>query len=1094
VVVMLVVGASAVVADTLQVPSADYPTIQSAIDAAVDGDTVQVAAGTYLENLLWQAKSIALIGAGPEVTKVGGSGASSCLTLVNVPGTARVEGFTFTGGLAEHGGGLRLEASSLTVANNTVTGNASSSRAGGVYLYNSPATLTNNTITSNTARYGGGLYVNGSEAALTSNTISNNTAERYGGGVHFRTCSATATGNTIAANSCGERGGGVYMYEATATMHGNTIADNSSDYYGGGVYLRLSPATVANNSITRNEAWNSGGGLYLFRSSARIDGNDISDNTTEYGGGMSTYRSSPTVTRNNFTGNTANTGGALYLREYSSPTLESNSFVLNRALYASAIEIANAAPTLLNNVITSNIANIDAAVRLRSLASPKFINNTIARNEGGGLRNSAGATSPAGTPVITNCILWGNYSYDLTGDPVTITYSDIGTALVAGTGNISLDPKFEYSGWNPDCHLRSISPCVNAGDSSVSGLPATDRDGNPRIVGEAVDMGAYECQGPPNRAPVAADDCYSADEDAALTVPAPGVLGNDSDPDGDPISAVLTGDVSNGTLTLNADGSLEYTPDPDFNGADSFTYAANDGEDDSNVATVTITIAPLNDAPLAEDDAYSVDEDNTLTVPAPGVLDNDSDADGDALTASPVTRPSNGALTLNADGSFEYTPDPDFNGADSFTYKANDGVADSNEATVTITVNPVNDAPVAVDDAYSTDEGETLTVDPPGVLANDSDPDGDPLTAILMESPSQGMVTFNPVGSFTYEPASSFTGTDTFTYVANDSQLNSNVATVTITVTAGNIAPVAVDDAYLVDEDNTLSLPAPGVLGNDSDVNLDPLTAALVTGTSNGTLTLNPDGCFSYTPALNFWGTDSFTYVANDGPLDSNVATVTITVKSVNDPPVAVDDEYTLEHDSTFCDAAPGVLRNDIDPDTAYLIAIKLSLPSHGWAILAENGAVQYTPDPGFYGTDSFIYKANDGHFDSNIATVTLNVTPPDDLTPPEILDLQATPDVLKANHKIVEVTLSCTLVDACDPNPTWCITSVSSNEPESGLGNWDRSPDWQIVGDHVVLLRCEHSPKGDGRIYTITVEAADASGNCSTAMTQVRVPKGGKK
>jgi VCBS repeat-containing protein len=151
---------------------------------------------------------------------------------------------------------------------------------------------------------------------------------------------------------------------------------------------------------------------------------------------------------------------------------------------------------------------------------------------------------------------------------------------------------------------------------------------------------------------------------------------------------VLDGGPANGTLTLNADGSFSYTPDADFNGTDSFTYHANDGTVNSNVATVSITVNPVNDAPVAANDAYTTDEGTILTVAAPGVLGNDSDVDGDPLTAVLNTSPSNGSLTLNSNGSFSYTPAPGFFGTDSFTYRANDGQADSNLATVTITVAP----------------------------------------------------------------------------------------------------------------------------------------------------------------------------------------------------------------------------------------------------------------------------------------------------------------------------------------------------------------------------------------------------------------------
>jgi hypothetical protein len=142
-----------------------------------------------------------------------------------------------------------------------------------------------------------------------------------------------------------------------------------------------------------------------------------------------------------------------------------------------------------------------------------------------------------------------------------------------------------------------------------------------------------------------------------------------------------------GTLTLNSDGSFTYTPDADFNGVDSFAYRASDGILDSNLATVSITVISVDDAPVAVDDAYSTDVGTALTVEAPGVLENDSDVDSDSLTAVLDTAPANGTLTLNGDGSFTYTPDAAFTGTDSFGYRANDGTLDSTVATVVITVN-----------------------------------------------------------------------------------------------------------------------------------------------------------------------------------------------------------------------------------------------------------------------------------------------------------------------------------------------------------------------------------------------------------------------
>jgi VCBS repeat-containing protein len=196
-----------------------------------------------------------------------------------------------------------------------------------------------------------------------------------------------------------------------------------------------------------------------------------------------------------------------------------------------------------------------------------------------------------------------------------------------------------------------------------------------------------------NQAPTAAADAYSTAEDTTLTVPAPGVLANDSDPDNNPLTAVTVTGPSHGTLTLNANGSFVYTPTANYNGPDSFTYRASDGTLTSNLATVSLTVTPVNDAPTAVDDTYSTAEDTPLTMAAPGVLGNDSDLDGDALSAVVALGPSHGSLTLNADGSLTYIPAANYNGSDSFTYRASDGALESNLATVTITVSAVNDPP-----------------------------------------------------------------------------------------------------------------------------------------------------------------------------------------------------------------------------------------------------------------------------------------------------------------------------------------------------------------------------------------------------------------
>ncbi len=389
-----------------------------------------------------------------------------------------------------------------------------------------------------------------------------------------------------------------------------------------------------------------------------------------------------------------------------------------------------------------------------------------------------------------------------------------------------------------------------------------------------------------NNAPVAHDDAYQVNEDAILSVLPAGVMANDTDADGDTLFATLVAGPIHGLLSFLADGSFTYVPAPDYNGLDGFTYTVSDGLAESAVATVTITVNPVNDAPIASDDLYSVNEDNPLAVSAPGVLANDSDVDGDPLTAVLVQAPAHGTLALAANGSFMYVPALNFNGLDSFVYKANDGLADSVNATVTIMVMSVNDAPIANPDHYSLDE-EGLLVVPAvrGVLANDTDADGDLLEALLVRGPAHGMLTLNPDGSFQYLGATGYSGIDSFAYEAADGLSESGVVFVTLTIRPVNHAPIARNDTYGVDENQLLSISAPGVLANDTDADGDAMEVALMVGPFHGNVSLNPDGSFTYQPATNYSGADSFTYQTDDGILESAAATVAITVRAVNRPP-----------------------------------------------------------------------------------------------------------------------------------------------------------------------------------------------------------------
>ena len=390
---------------------------------------------------------------------------------------------------------------------------------------------------------------------------------------------------------------------------------------------------------------------------------------------------------------------------------------------------------------------------------------------------------------------------------------------------------------------------------------------------------------PLNDPPIANDDFYEINEDSTLNVQEPGILSNDTDPDNDIIIAILVSGVSYGVLNLNFNGAFDYTPNSNFYGTDTFIYKAYDGTSYSNTAIVTITVNPINDPPVANDDYYITIEDTTLNIAASGILTNDTDIENDPLTAILVNDVTHGILTLNSNGGFEYIPDFNYVGIDLFTYKANDGILNSTTATVQITITQVNDPPTANDDYYSTNEDTTLVVTAPGVLLNDTDPENDPLIAILLNDVVHGTLDFNTNGEFQYIPDNNYHGTDTFTYKANDGSLDSNSAIVTISILPINDPPVANDDDYTTIEDTLLNISTPGILTNDTDIENDPLTAVLVNDVTHGTLNLFSNGGFEYIPDNNYHGTDTFTYKANDGNDSSNTATVIITINSVNDPP-----------------------------------------------------------------------------------------------------------------------------------------------------------------------------------------------------------------
>ncbi|MEE2807664.1 MAG: Ig-like domain-containing protein, partial [Verrucomicrobiota bacterium] len=347
------------------------------------------------------------------------------------------------------------------------------------------------------------------------------------------------------------------------------------------------------------------------------------------------------------------------------------------------------------------------------------------------------------------------------------------------------------------------------------------------------------------------------------------ILGNDIDVDTESLQVSLLSPPDNGKLQLQSDGSFTYVPNVNFEGNDSFEYAVSDGEfEDSGKVFITVEPGP-NDLPIVTGEEYQVKEDMSLIVDAgSGVLENDYDPDGVEITAALASSPENGSVELSEDGSFTYSPDQNFYGVDQFTYYVADAFGKAPPAVVIINVEQVNDAPIAIDDNYLTAPDTELEVVAGGLLANDIDPDGDGLQSEILTEPESGIINFEGNGSFSYVPIPGFSGQVSFTYRVTDGEIFSASAEVTIDI---NASPETKVSRYVVYEDGVLSRTTEfGVLARSSDLEGDALFANLVQSTSHGSLSLLPDGSFTYTPDTDFSGLDIFTYSVSDGYQESS--------------------------------------------------------------------------------------------------------------------------------------------------------------------------------------------------------------------------------
>lgn len=366
-----------------------------------------------------------------------------------------------------------------------------------------------------------------------------------------------------------------------------------------------------------------------------------------------------------------------------------------------------------------------------------------------------------------------------------------------------------------------------------------------------------------NQSPIANNDTATLAEDTFVSI---SVLDNDSDPDGDIINVINITQGDNGSVSQSG-AILTYTPNADYNGSDTFSYTVSDGKGGTDSATVNLTITPVNDNPVANNDASSTSENVSVTI---NVINNDTDIDGDNLSVQSVTNGGNGSVIDNGNGTVTYTPNNGFFGSDVFTYVISDGAA-TDTGQVAVSVSEVARPPVAVDDSATiTEDGQAVIA----VLDNDSDPDGDLLTIQSVTQGSNGNVAISG-DNLIYTPNQNYNGSDSFTYTINDGTGLTDTATVRVTIAAVNDNPLANDDSASVVQGESVVINA---IANDTDVDGDTLSISQVSNGRNGTVVNNGNGTISYTPFATFFGEDSFTYSVTDGSL-TDTATVNVTVE-----------------------------------------------------------------------------------------------------------------------------------------------------------------------------------------------------------------------
>ncbi|MFW1711922.1 tandem-95 repeat protein, partial [Vibrio parahaemolyticus] len=581
------------------------------------------------------------------------------------------------------------------------------------------------------------------------------------------------------------------------------------------------------------------------------------------------------------------------------------------------------------------------------------------------------------------------------------------------------------------------------------------------------------------------------------------VLGNDTfEGDGKVVSLDANNGPVNGSVSVNPDGSVTYTPNDNYHGIDSFTYIVTSGGV-SESTTVNVDVTPENDAPVAKDDTAITDEDTPVTI---DVLPNDTDIDGDKLSIQSATVPEAQGKVEIVDGKLVFTPAENFNGHAEIIYTVTDGAL-TDQATVKVTVNAVNDTPVVesnIADQALAEDFTPYTIDLNTAFSDVDNVDGE-LTFSVSGNSNIQVAIVNGIATFT--PTADWNGKETITFTAKDPSGESVSQTVNFTV--ASVADIVADKATVVEDTPTIIK----VLGNDTFEG-DGKVVSLDTnnGPANGTVSVNPDGSVTYTPDDNYHGTDSFTYIVTSGGV-SESTTVEVNVTPVNDAPVAKDDTAITDEDTPV---TIDVLPNDTDVDGDKLSIQSASVIEAQGKVEIVDGKLVFTPAENFNGDAEITYTVTDGSLtDQATVKVTVNAvndtpvvesniadqTLAEDFTPYSIdlntafsdVDGELTFSVSgNSNIQVAIVNGIATITSTADWNGSETLTFTatdSSGESISQRVDFTVAPVADIVADKATVV--EDTPtiikvlgndtfEGDGKVVSLDANSGPANGSVS--------------